>query len=499
MSLAKAGLAHRVSEIRPARMQVVARRKVAQLKLNCPAPGSWDAQHSDDFIVMLQNHAADPEVGAILLQGKRLFCDRPTRAAGQSTADLDRVYAAVADSRVPVFAALLGECSGTGLELAIACAGRIAAPTSIFRDLIESRGRLPTPGTLRRLGEMIDVQHAADLVVLGASWSAHEAAAAGLVDVVTSKNPIAGAESLPSSGQLRERMSAARSDAIETQLYVTRVNIRRDFPNREGPLMRLRALEYATQPFLGRKQHDVQQLHDTYANTPEAAALAYAARSEAVLKRQPSVQGTVSELRWALLREAVHLLDEGASPAQIDRSLKEFGFHEAPFAQSDRSGLETIFSRHGAFAGGDDWFTYSPTLDLMADAGRLGGDKPGWCRYGADGRTWDDPEVESLLQASANFQMLTRRQLTDEFIVSRILHAVINATSDLLERSEDASAEGLDAAWVAELGFPRWRGGPLFWARQQGDAVIKTLEANARHRNTAGAPSRLLRRLVSRP
>ncbi|HOY76808.1 MAG TPA: 3-hydroxyacyl-CoA dehydrogenase family protein [Hyphomonadaceae bacterium] len=499
MDLAKAEFARSALEVRPARTSAAAQRKVAQLKLNCPAPGNWDAQHTDDFLAMLRSHAADPDVGAILLQGKRLFRDKPTRTAGQAAADLDRIYAAVAGFKVPVFALVSGECSGTGLELAIACAGRIAAPGTVFRDLIESRGRLPTPATLSRLGEVIDVQRAATLVVLGESWSVNEAVSAGLVDVVTSKNPVAAAEALLSAGQLRERMSAERSDAIETQLYVTRVNVRRDLPNRDGPLMRLRALEHAVQPFSGRKPQDTQQLHIAYEGSTEAAALAYAAYSEMALKRQPQGRDVVSELRWALLREAVHLLDEGATPAQIDRNLKEFGFHESPFAQSDRAGMENVFTRHGVLAGGDDWFTYSPTLDLMADAGRLGGDHPGWCRYGADGRIWDDPDVEALLHASANFQMLIRKQVPDDQIVSRCLHAAINATSDLLERSQDASAESLDAIWVAELGFPRWLGGPLFWARQQGDAVIKTLEANARNRNTAGTPSRLLRRLVSRP
>ena len=153
MDLAKAEFARSALEVRPARTSAAAQRKVAQLKLNCPAPGNWDAQHTDDFLAMLRSHAADPDVGAILLQGKRLFRDKPTRTAGQAAADLDRIYAAVAGFKVPVFALVSGECSGTGLELAIACAGRIAAPGTVFRDLIESRGRLPTPATLSRLGD----------------------------------------------------------------------------------------------------------------------------------------------------------------------------------------------------------------------------------------------------------------------------------------------------------------------------------------------------------
>lgn len=495
MRLASAPSAADTGAIDLANRPLETTRTVAHLKLNCPAPGRWDAEHVEDFVSAIRRRSEDPAVSAILLQGRRLFADESGKPSRLSPENLDLVYSAVADAKIPVIAFIAGQCSGTGLELAIACAARIAAPAARLEDLTSCGGRLPDPATLVRLCKLVDVERAGDLIVFGAAWDAREAASAGVVDAIAARNPEKQVERLSAGASLKSRPAPAKPDVVAAQLYVMRLRVRRDFPDREAPLMRLRALEYATHQPPKRALQDLDQLQGAYCSTPEAQALGYAARGEAALRRRSSVTDIARELRWSLLREAVHLVDEGASPAQVDRELTQFGFSEGPFSEADRRGLGKTFGRTGALASSEDWFTYSPTLDLMADAGRLGGDAPGWFCHGSDGHMWLEPEVEELLHASANFQRLQRRHLPDGLIVERCLYAAMNAAAHLLDAIPDLSAETLDAIWVKELGFPRWRGGPLFMARVNGEPVIKSLEAWVKQRNTAGAPSLTLRRL----
>jgi len=183
-----------------------------------------------------------------------------------------------------------------------------------------------------------------------------------------------------------------------------------------------------------------------------------------VLFRAPgSVGGLVNRLRWPMLREAIHLLDEGATPARVDRALLAFGFAFAPFAALDLEGLHGL--TESCLAGADAWDPYSPTIDLMFDAGRLGAAAGrGWYRY-EGGRPIMDREMETLLIESAQAQRLSRRDIDDAEIVRRCLKAGVAGARTLLALGDAASEIEVDAIWTGVLGFPRWRGGLLYHAR----------------------------------
>jgi 3-hydroxyacyl-CoA dehydrogenase len=88
--------------------------------------------------------------------------------------------------------------------------------------------------------------------------------------------------------------------------------------------------------------------------------------------------------------------------------------------------------------------------------------------------------------------------VADEVIARRCLYAAINGTAALAEAAPDLDARTLDAIWTTRLGFPRWKGGPLFQGALVGHAtVVAELEAWRRTRDTAGAPSPLLGRLLA--
>lgn len=469
---------------------------VVDLRLDCPAPSRWDAEHRDAFINAIQERAADPTVRAIVLKGRRLFSDPAGVPPLLSPKDLAEVYAAVAEAGVPVIAVISGPCTGSGLDLALACAARFAAPAATFGDLAAGCGRLPSYHSLMRLTALVDLEQAAELCVFDATWDAEQAKAFGLIDALSPRNIPAMIDKVGEAARLR-RARSVEPEVIAAQLYGLRVRLRREAPQRDAPLIRLRALECAMQMPPRRAVVELEQLQATYGQSLEAKALVYAARGEVLLRRRSPGLEVASELLWPLMREAIHLLDEGATPAQLDRVFLRFGFREGPFTASDRRGLGVVFSRHGALATSEDWCSYSPTLDLLADAGRTGGvGTPGWFRCGPDGRKGFEPEVEDLLQASATFQRLQRRQLSDDLVTERCLYAAMNGAAHLLEARPDLSPEVLDAIWLRDLGFPRWRGGPLFMARTDGGHAVATLNAWARQRITAGAPSDLLRRLA---
>lgn len=480
------------------RFELALRRGVAQLKLDCPPPCSWDAAHARAFIEKITAFGADPEVCAIVLHGRRLFNDV---LAAQTAPDDARaaIYAAVAGSTKPIIAALSGPVTGSGLELALACAARVALPNATFSNLARSEGHLPAAETLIRLARLIQVERAADLAVFNAVWDSKAAIEHGLIDLVAARDLVQVAEKLAFSFGSESRIAlTAEPEVITAKIYGLRAKVRREAPQQTAPITLLRALELAWQTPSRRARVEIDRLDETFAASPEAQALTYAEHGQSALARRALPAELAHELAWPLLREAIHLLDEGATPGQIDRELQKFGFRVAPFLRSDREGLETVFRRQTGQTNGEDWITYSPTLDLMIDEGRVGGsDAPGWYRHGSDGRSTFEPEVERLLKASATFQRCARALISDEVVIDRCLTAAINGTAHTLEAHPDLSPNLVDAIWTQQLGFPKWRGGPLYMARTRACDPLASLERWARVRNTAGVAAPMLRRIIA--
>jgi hypothetical protein len=357
---------------------------------------------------------------------------------------------------------------------------------------------------VERLPRLIGMAAAADLLIFGEVVTATTAAGLGLVDVVAA-DVLAAAVHLAARDRGAPRCEAALPPDSVAELFGVRMKLRRLGPQRAAPLAACQALETAATLPLRRAFVETGRIAERLARSDEARALAYAAAAQRELAGWGGLQaqaGLAVRLRWPLLREAIHLLDEGATPPQIDRVLTAYGFAEGPFAQSDREGLDAVFLAGAPEDAGPTWLSYSPTLDLMLDAQRRGGEAPGWCKGAEDdpARRVFDPEVGRLLDASATFQRLPRRSVTDETVLSRCLLAAINGAAELLQSSDQGlSAAAIDGAWSARLGFPAWKGGPLRQAGAMGlDVVVADLKALHARRNTSGAPAAILERCAAR-
>ena len=170
------------------------------------------------------------------------------------------------------------------------------------------------------------------------------------------------------------------------------------------------------------------------------------------------------------MREAYLLLEEGASVEQIDRVLTEFGLPVGPFGMQDIAGIDVgarirmyLKSIGKTRAEGPQ----SAIPDRLFEMGRYGQKTgAGWYKYDAPGsrnRT-PDPLIEQLADEEAAKRGMFRGPIADEEIVARITTALANEGARVLEDGFATRAGDIDIVYVYGFGFPRYRGGPMFYA-----------------------------------
>jgi 3-hydroxyacyl-CoA dehydrogenase len=167
--------------------------------------------------------------------------------------------------------------------------------------------------------------------------------------------------------------------------------------------------------------------------------------------------------------QAEKLILEGALPHQVDRVLTDFGFPMGPFAMGDLAGLDVgwrIRKGRGVKA---------PVADRICELGRFGQKTgAGYYRYEKGDRTpIPDTEVEKIIVDVATSQGITRRPISDEEILQRLLYPMVNEGAKILDEGLAIRASDIDVIWVYGYGWPVYRGGPMFWADQVGLKAIR--------------------------
>jgi 3-hydroxyacyl-CoA dehydrogenase len=166
---------------------------------------------------------------------------------------------------------------------------------------------------------------------------------------------------------------------------------------------------------------------------------------------------------YAYTRQAGFLIEEGALPEQVDRVIYDFGFPMGPFAVGDLAGIDVGYKirQHRPEPEG----RYSAIADKLYLMGRYGQKTgKGWFRY-EDGRTpIPDPEVTGLILQESKALGIERREISDEEILQRCLYPMINEGARILQEGIVERASDFDLIWLYGYGFPRYRGGPMFWA-----------------------------------
>jgi 3-hydroxyacyl-CoA dehydrogenase len=173
-------------------------------------------------------------------------------------------------------------------------------------------------------------------------------------------------------------------------------------------------------------------------------------------------------------QQAGFLLDEGASPMQVDAALQKWGLAMGPFTMSDMAGNDVGWDvRKRRYYEKPD-MVYSKFADKVCELGRYGQKTgKGFYKYEPGNRKpQPDPEIDALLEKYRKENGLKSREISDEEIVERCIYALANEGARILEEGIALRASDVDMVYLTGYGFPAHRGGPMFYADTVGLAKV---------------------------
>jgi 3-hydroxyacyl-CoA dehydrogenase len=177
-------------------------------------------------------------------------------------------------------------------------------------------------------------------------------------------------------------------------------------------------------------------------------------------------------------QQSLFLLDEGASPQQVDRALQGWGMAMGPFAMYDMAGNDIGWEIRKRRYQERPEFVYSKVADRICEQGRFGQKTgKGFYKYEAGSRKpVPDPEVEKLIEQYRGELGVKPRSITDDEIVQRCIYALVNEGAYILEEGIAQRASDIDMVYLTGYGFPPYRGGPMFYADSVGlDKVLQSI------------------------
>jgi 3-hydroxyacyl-CoA dehydrogenase len=193
------------------------------------------------------------------------------------------------------------------------------------------------------------------------------------------------------------------------------------------------------------------------------------------------------------------MVEEGALPEQVDKVMVDFGYPVGPFAVNDMSGLDISYDTRKRRAAADPNYRGLPITDRLVEMGRLGQKTgKGWYRYEKGDRTpIVDPEVHGIIKEVTGVMGIAQHSFSDEEILRRLLFSSVNEACRILEEGKALRASDIDVMWLNGFGFPRYRGGLMFWADQIGAREVYNQIAIWHQRYGARwKPSRLLQEVA---
>jgi len=169
-------------------------------------------------------------------------------------------------------------------------------------------------------------------------------------------------------------------------------------------------------------------------------------------------------------RQAGFLLDEGCTPAQVDKAVEKFGFAMGPFRMSDLAGNDIGWAIRKRRYLEKPHMKYSKTADLLCEKGRFGQKTgAGWYDYVPGKRdAVPNAEVVAMIEAHRAALGLTPRKISDDEIVQRLVFSLINEGARIVEEGIANKASDIDVVYIFGYGFPVHRGGPMAYANEIG-------------------------------
>lgn len=187
---------------------------------------------------------------------------------------------------------------------------------------------------------------------------------------------------------------------------------------------------------------------------------------------------------------ADELLLHGASPAEIDRALENFGFAMGPYRVGDLAGLDIGWAIRKRRQAENPDLDLSCVADRICEAGRFGQKTgAGWYDYSAGNRKpKEDPIVTKMIDDFRAEKGITPRKFTAREIVERCVFALANEGARILEEGIALRASDIDIVYLNGYGFPAHHGGPMHYAQQVGlFNVVRSIKRYARLSDSAAA------------
>jgi len=202
-------------------------------------------------------------------------------------------------------------------------------------------------------------------------------------------------------------------------------------------------------------------------------------------------------------RQAGFLLEEGCTPAQVDKAVEKFGFAMGPFRMGDLAGNDIGWAIRKRRYQEKPNMRYSKTADLLCEMGRYGQKTgAGWYDY-VPGKRDAVPSdvVVKMIEDHRTALGVTARKIGDDEIVHRLVYALVNEAAKILEEGIASKASDIDMVYLTGYGFPLFRGGPMCYADQQGlFNVVQTMKkfaANPHDDASFWQPAPLLAKLAA--
>jgi 3-hydroxyacyl-CoA dehydrogenase len=236
---------------------------------------------------------------------------------------------------------------------------------------------------------------------------------------------------------------------------------------------------------------------------PDVVATAFelAKKLKKVPVRAGVCDGFIGNRILAVYKQAAdYLLEDGASPYEIDAAVRGFGFAMGPFQVTDLAGGDIGWAtRKRRAATRDPKARYVEIADRICERGWFGQKTGrGFYLYPDGARTGQpDPEVLAIVDAERAKKGVTPRSFSADEIMRRYMAAMVNEGANVVHEGIALRPLDVDVTFVAGYGFPRHRGGPMKWADMTGlDKVLADIEAFAKEDPLFWKPSPLLVQLV---
>ena len=202
------------------------------------------------------------------------------------------------------------------------------------------------------------------------------------------------------------------------------------------------------------------------------------------LKKLPVVSGVCdgfigNRMLEKYVQQSLFLLEEGATPAQVDGALQRWGLAMGPFAMYDMAGNDIGWEIRKRRAKERPDMVYSKIADRICEQGWFGQKSGrGWYRYEKGNRKpIPDEAVEKMLVDYRKDLGVKPRKIPDDEIVERCIFALTNEGARILEEGIALRASDIDMVYLTGYGFPPYRGGPMFYADQVGlDKVLASIQ-----------------------